>query len=246
MRTHDAPRSAAHIALELHVRPPVDPRDAGAVDDLDPLLDEDLLDLRRDIGILAWNQAVVAVHDRDARAVAPEHLAELEPDVSPAQDHQVSGHGAELHDARRVQRADVAQTRDRRRGGAPAGVDDDLRRREEPLAAGAQRDPYGAAIDKARFAEHEVHVRCVPQVALPALAELLDHALLASADRRQVDAKPLAPFDTVLRAAPREICDARACDHGFGRRAADVDARAADVLPLDDRGLPAGRAEGAG
>jgi hypothetical protein len=47
----------------------------------------------------------------------------------------------------------------------------------------------------------------------------------------------------VVRGAARQVRDARRGDHRLGRRAADVDAGAADVLTLHDRGLAAGAPE---
>jgi hypothetical protein len=44
----------------------------------------------------------------------------------------------------------------------------------------------------------------------------------------------------VISSAPGQVGDAGTGDHGLGRRAAHVDARAADVGPLDDRGPATG------
>src|SRR5260370_32318131 len=45
---------------------------------------------------------------------------------------------------------------------------------------------------------------------------------------------------TVLSGAAREISDAGTIEHRLGRRAPIVDAGAADVRALDERGFPAG------
>ena len=80
------------------------------------------------------------------------------------------------------------------------------------------------------------------QPTLARRAEVVDDGLLAPADLRHVHGYRTAAH-AVVGGAPGQVGDAGAGDHGLGRRAADIDARAADVLPFDDRGPATGAAQ---
>ena len=86
--------------------------------DLDTVLAQNVCDRVGDVGILAAEELRTALNDCHIRSEAPEHLSELEPDVSAADDHQVLRRLVELHDRRRVQVRHVVDTFDLRQGRA--------------------------------------------------------------------------------------------------------------------------------
>src|SRR5581483_1795912 len=97
---------------------------------------------------------------------------------------------------------------------------------------------------EAGLAGDQLEVLGRAESALVAAAEALDDVALALADAGHVDLDP-AGVDAVVGGAAGEVGDAAAGDHRLGRGAALVDAGAADVLALDQRGRPAGGGEGA-
>ena len=68
----------------------------------------------RYVGILAAQQPLASLHDRDPAAEAPEHLAEFQSDVPPAQHQQMFRYGIELHDRGGVEGRHNLQARQRR------------------------------------------------------------------------------------------------------------------------------------
>ena len=75
-----------------------------------------------------------------------------------------------------------------------------------------------------------------------AFTEFLDDALLSFANFFQADAN-IAAVHAKIRGAPREISNACAIEHRLRRRAAIVDARAADLVAFNQRSLPSGFAK---
>ena len=68
----------------------------------DSILLENFGDLFADVGVLAAQQLASGVDDGHATAEAPEHLPELQPDITAAQNQQVLGHRVQLHDGSAV------------------------------------------------------------------------------------------------------------------------------------------------
>jgi hypothetical protein len=242
MASGDLPLPFRRLDQDLHAAVSRNAQRVRVLHDVDAVLGQDLLDLGRDVGVLARNQPVVARDDGDARAEAPEHLAELEPDVAAAENDQVRRQDLQFHDARRVEPVHVGEARDVRHRGATTGVDDDPVGGEQALATRVEAHAHGARINEAALAEHEIDRRHALEPALAAAPELLDHALLARPDLGEIDARG-ARMHAEIGAAPREIGDARGGDHRLGRGAADVDAGAADVPRFDDRSLAAGASQ---
>src|SRR5205807_504029 len=94
---------------------------------------------------------------------------------------------------------------------------------------------YRLGSDKARFAANPIQTGCALNASLATGAEAvhnlafaLPHPLHVNADR--------AHLDSVIRGAARQVCHPRASNHGLGWRTAFVDASAADVHALDQRG----------
>ena len=86
--------------------------------------------LCRDFRVLAWNDLIVQLDHRDLAAEAPEHLAELEPEIIAAERDEMSRHRVELHDVAVGQVLDLVEAGNRRNAGARPGVDEDLVARE--------------------------------------------------------------------------------------------------------------------
>ena len=86
---------------------------------------ERLLQALGDFGVLARDDLVVELDDRDVAAEAAEHLAELEPEVVAAEDDQVLRHLLEVHDVAVGQVLDLVEAGNRQDARAGAGVDED-------------------------------------------------------------------------------------------------------------------------
>src|SRR5882672_6204638 len=93
--------------------------------------------------------------------------------------------------------------------------------------------------DEPGVARDQIEVLSLLDTFESALAKLFHDALLAGADLAHVD-RDFAMMHTKVRRAARQISDPGAIEHRLGRRAAIVDARAADVGAFDKRSLPAG------
>src|SRR6266849_3133511 len=119
-----------------------------------------------------------------------------------------------------------------------AGVDDDFPPLDLARAARLQLHDDALSVPESGFAEDQLDIGGLLERLLNVMAEALDHAALALVHPTHVHLHG-AGVDTVVFRAPSEISDAGARHQGLGRRAADVDAGAADMLALDDRGLPA-------
>ncbi len=119
-----------------------------------------------------------------------------------------------------------------------AGVDEDLRRLEQPVV-----DADRARALEAAVALDQRHVRRVAQPVRHAAVRLRDDLVLARLDPRHVDADRTVDHDAEVAGAACDVGGPRARDQRLGRNAADVDARAADALALEDRRLAARRRE---
>src|SRR5438105_8609706 len=107
----DVPRASGY---PLHVR---------AKPQIDALAPEGSLDLRRYVRILPPEEMLAMVDDRRARAEAAKHLCKLAADVAAAEDGEVPGNLADLHDRAVVQPGDLLQSLDGRHGRPRSRVD---------------------------------------------------------------------------------------------------------------------------
>src|SRR6266851_3747588 len=87
---------------------------------------------------------------------------------------------------------------------------------------------------EARLAEEQLDPGRLFDAVLAARAEVVDALALALTHPYHIHLHGAGGVHAVVGAAPREIGHPRARYHRFGRRAALVDAGAADMLPLDD------------
>ena len=202
----------------------------GPQQDLDTVLAQDLG--HRYIGILSAHQLPTELYDRDLAAETPEHLGELQPDVTAAEHEQVLRQDVELHDGGRVQGRYVIQTFDRRVGRPGASVDKDVVRAELEVLVivRAYRERFRAR--KAGFASDQVKSISgfdAPQVTVP---EAVHHRPLAASHLGHVDGDRTV-VDAVVGRTPVYVGRLRAGDHRLGGGAALVDAGAADVLAFD-------------
>src|SRR5439155_18187077 len=130
----------------------------------------------------------------------------------------------ELDDARRVQGGDRVQARDTQLARPAAGVDEDELAGQFVLA---NRQRFWS--DEARLVAQHVDAWRTGDAPLAARAKTLDDVAFALSDADHVDLDR-ARAHAVVGAAAGQVGDAGASDHGFGRCAALVDARSADVL----------------
>jgi hypothetical protein len=151
-------------------------------------------------------------------------------------------HRAQLHNRGGVEGRDGIEPAEGRSRRPVAGVDENGIGGQRPHAAGPERhlDDLGGC--EAAFAENELDVFGLLQLALPPRSEVLHDGLLAPADLCQLHGDRTTAY-AVVGGAPGQVGDTGTGDHGLGRRASHVDARAPDVRPFDDRGPPTGGAQ---
>ena len=129
----------------------------------------------------------------------------------------------------------------RRHGRTPADIDEDL--------LGLQHGPadlHGLGPDERAMAlKHRAAFELLER-ALHAIARRCHDRILARLDGFHVDRDRPADGDAVVGMAARQMRRIGACHHRLGRRAAIVDAGAAEVSTLDHRDLAPGRNEAAG
>ena len=89
---------------------------------------EDLLHSLRDVVVVATNQAVAHLHDRDPTAKPPIHLRKLEPDVAATDNNKVLGQDVDVHHARIREEVDCIEAGHRLEWhvSTPADVNEDL------------------------------------------------------------------------------------------------------------------------
>ena len=194
---------------------------------------QDLLHLGRDLAVLAGDQAVAVLEHGHARAEAPVHLGELEADVAAADDQQVLGQEVDRHHRGVVEHRHVGDAFPGRQDRAAADVDEDLRRLQDRAV-----DLDRVRADEAGMAPDQAQVLRPADPLVEAFDRLADHRVLARLHRLHVDAHRPGIHPPV-GGAPGDVGGAGARDQGLGRDAAVVDAGAAEVLALDERGLHA-------
>ena len=207
----------------------------GAQPDLDALGFEDRLHRNRDVRVLAMDQPVGHLDHGDLGPEPPIDLGELESDVAPADDHQMARQLIEL------KQAGVGEDRrliDTRQGGdvrAAADIDEDLFGGQDIVAdldLACRLEAGVPAVDRA--------VGRVPHQLLKAVALVAHDGVLPRLDPLHVDADVAAEHDTELGGPARQVSGVGAGHQGLGRRAAGVDAGAAEQLALGDRDLHPG------
>src|SRR5215210_6395444 len=198
------------------------------------------------VGVLAAHQPLAALHDRHLATEAPEHLGKFEPHVAAAHDQQVFGKLVQFHNRCRVQGGHAVQALYGWVGGPGPDVDEDVVGGQlEHLAVAVQVDPKLLGTAKGGFAHQQVEALSVLDAPLVAAPKALHNVPLALAHLVHVDAYRAVLY-TVVRRTAVKVGDLRTCHHRLGRGAALVDAGAAHVFALDERGLAPGLGERAG
>jgi hypothetical protein len=217
--------------------------DGGVEMKLEAVFPEDAGDGFGDVLVFSAEELRIALENGDATAEAAKELREFEADVASAENKEMRGNFGEFHDRSAIQVGDVRQARNIGNGGAASRVDEKLVGGEVEFAALGGTDDDGFGASERGLAIDEIEVLCFGDAALAAGAEGDDDVALAFADPLHGDAQG-AGVDAVIDTTAGEIGDAAAGDHGLGGRAAFVDAGAADVNFLDQRGAQAGVGKG--
>ena len=211
----------------------VDALGAGGVGvevEVDALAFEDLAGGVGNVAVLAAQNLLASVDDGHAAAEPAHRLGVLDADITAAKDDEVLRQRVEVQDALLVQIRQVAQAGDVGHDADGAGVDVD--------AVGLHH--LAANADVMRVLEDGVVAQNLDVAALEALLVALAHAAGDGAGAFQhlleVD-RHFAGVDAVVGAAARLVRHLRAGDDRLARRAAVVDARAADLLGLGQRHL---------
>ena len=212
-------------------------------EDLQPLLRQLLLEERADLRILDRNDAVEHFDDRHLGAEVGVEARELDPDRAGADDQQLGRHFRRSHGVAVGPDALAVGLGERKVARPRAGSDDDvLGGKLGRLAVGAG---HGELALRGDLPLAHVHGDLVllHQVR-DALIELLCDGAAARHDLGDVEAG-LDRFETVGVGMLDLVEDLGRAQQRLGRDAAPVEADAAKVLALDDRGLEAelGRAD---
>ena len=206
---------------------------------------EDGADFRGDVLVLTRQQLVEFLDHRHLRTEAPVHLRELQADVAAADDHQVLGHPVNIHHGGIGEVRNVLHAGNIGHHRPAADVDEDFVSLQGALARIASDYIDGARPGETRLAPQQRDVLHAGNPGRKAVARLPDDAVLARLDGPHVDLD-VARTESVLAAAARHMDRARAADQRLGGNAADVDAGAAEQLPLDDGGAQAFGAQARG
>ena len=222
---------SVHSTCAVTFEPLAADRDAAGVQaNADAFLLEQIPDGPGNVRILPSDERRSHLDDRDLTSEAPEHLAELEADVAPADDDEVLGQDAQVHHrAVREKRGaiDAGQFRDR---GTTADVDEDAVGAEEGLT---NRDLPCRA--EAGVAPEHVALLEALQHLLEALSRLGGDCVLAGLDARDVHTDPAIDGHTIVSGAARKMGCIGTGDHGLRRDAACIHAGATDEMPFDNR-----------
>src|ERR1017187_10123265 len=176
---------------------------------------------------------VPAVDDRHPAPHPPVELPHLEGDVAASREENVARQLVLVEPVARVQERDAREATDRAEVAPRAGVEHDLARAQTFLPDSNLEEPPLAPLEPGT-ATHEPRVVGFLEAAPDACPRVHQDAARAIEDRREVDLDLRDP-QAEDRCAPREIGGARRRDHRLRRRAAEIDARAPEVLPFRDR-----------
>ena len=210
----------------------------GARPDGDPFVRQNGLDLGRQDGILASQQGRAHLDHRDGRPEASVHLRELEPDVAAADHHEVPRDLLQRKHVGARQPRDFVEAWPWRRARAAADVEKDPVSAQAPFADGKLARPH-----EARVTAHDLAAFDTGKPFLERPASRFDEIPSAPLDRGEVDGDGAGRADSVVGSAPRHVSGVGAGHHRLGRRAAHIEACAADQMPLDDGDALAGAGE---
>ena len=229
---------AVHGHLDAAVCRP-DPRGLGVEADIDAVFLEDLAHGVGDVVVLAGEEVTAALDHGHGATEATEHLREFETDVAATEHDQVLRGLVQLHDRGRVEVRNIGEAVDLWRGVSGTGVDEDQVGRQLLLGVAVAGDTETARSGEGGRAANEIEPLGRFDPFLATGAEGLDDLPLALPDDRLID-RDRAGLDPVIGAAAGEPGHAGAGHHGLGRRAAVIDAGAADLVPLDQGGPSSG------
>ncbi len=242
MRAYRFWRSLAAVDANSHTVGVSGKADAlGSCADPQPFGLQNLPDALRHILIFTGDESRRPFDDGDVRAEAPEHLRELQADITAADHDEVPRHPIQRQDGGVGEIRHVVDARHVGHEGTAADVDEDSRR-GQLLLADAHRvrsfEPRVALDDRAA-----IHVS---QPLLHARAGIGGNGGGPRLDPAHVDLHATVDHDAEVGGAAREMRRVRARDKCFGRHAPCVHAGAAEELALHERDRHAGAGETAG
>ncbi len=211
--------------------------------DLKSILAQDLRHRVGDVVVLAGQQVRAALHNSNLAAEAAEHLSELQPDVSSANNQQVLRHRVQFHNRSRIQCGNLFAALEGWLSGSCARVDKNLLGAQLPGFASSQDHFKLFRPGKTRVPPEQVQARRGFNAFLAPAAKTLDDIPFALAHHGHIDADRTGLYAIVSR-APGQVGDPRAGHHSFRGGAAFIDAGTAYVLLLDQRCFPASPGQG--
>ena len=197
------------------------------------------------VDVLVRQERVPSLDHGHSASEAAEHLAELDGHVSTTDDEQMLWDGVQLQDGGGGEEGHVRKTGQFGNGRAATYVDEDALSVDEkgvPVRR-TQLEPMGS--DKARLGLEQVEVLGGHQATFAAVAPSLDDGAYALPDLLHIDCH-VACDDPVVGAAAGEGGHPSGSGHGLAGSTALIDARAADVSPLDERRAPSRPGEASG
>src|SRR2546429_5497911 len=97
---------------------------ASIKQDVNAVLFENFRDGFRNVAVFTSEQAIRGLNHSNFAIETPKELAELEPDITAAENEEMFGNDVQFHDGRAVEKGDVVEARDLWHGGAATGVDE--------------------------------------------------------------------------------------------------------------------------
>ena len=172
------------------------------------------------------------LNHRDTAAEPAEHLAELQANVSAAKHDQVSGNCFQVHDIFIGQVWNRFQPRNCEFARTPAGIDEYFFGFQLHVSHN-----YFVSIRESSNPMIQMQIRPLLHLLLFSAAKHFDNSVLLGHDHRQIHAHIACAHSPALGIF-RIVGNLRALDHRFRRRAASVDASAAEKTLFDERHLP--------
>ena len=209
------------------VVPLLDPLDPDPGMELDPVLEERALEHRRHLGVVAGEEAG-GLEDRDLGAEAAVGLRQLRPDRPAADDEEPLRPPRKIEDALVGEVRNLVEPRDRRRGRARAGGEDEAAGLNDDLA---RRDGVGPG--EARLRLDDADAERGETLGRIVRGDRLDHAADMVAHPRHVDLR-VAAADAEARAVANALSELARGDQRLRRHAADIEAVAAHAVALDE------------
>ncbi len=148
----------------------------------------------------------------------------------------------QFHDRSRVEGSHRIESGDVGSCRPSAGIDENIVGCQRPRAARIELYLDGVGTGKVRVAENQLDVFGIFQTMLHSCTKVFNNCLRTRANLRHVNANR-PTMNAIVGGAPGQVGCVRAGNHTLRRRAASIDAGAADMFSFDNGGPATGTAQ---